>query len=436
MAFSNINYATMRIQHPVRTGFTSSTKRDPIVLGLLIWSLAMAMTVSQDYVPEQSTTRYLMFNVPIVIAALCRPLTLWNTLSGKAILLTPFVALSTVHHVIQGDITAVLQVGLLVLGIVWFCSEPVRFNHKDIDRLYIAFVAVGFLIWISTDFNRWGLVPGTTDPAYGIWRVSFFSNIAFTGFFSLFVILISTRKGWKKIYNPYVLSLSLYFLIFSYVRTAIICLFLYVICQYIFKNIKRPSYLFIISLMISLLSNIFIAYSSSIFSIIQEIPVVSRLFLRGETQLTEFEIYQQLYRPWLWGEQLKLFVSSPYLMGWGSIPFENLVQNNIFAYGVESGDSVSLPTKLLSQFGLAAVFFWLFLIACLKQAATRLDRWGCSVFPVVFTAMMHWGSIFHVTDPMAILYFGLLVKGSTLVSEPPALAMADTPNQLKQLPSV
>lgn len=436
MAFSNLNYATMRIQHPVYAGLTSSAMRDPIVLGLLTYSLMMAMTVSQDYAPEQSTIRYLMFTVPIVIAALCRPLALWTTLGGKAMWLAPFLLLATVHHAIQGDLTAVLQVGLLVLGVIWFCSEPVRFNHKDIGRLYIAFVVIGLLVWISTDFNRWGLIPGTTDPAYGIWRVSFFSNIAFTGFFSLFVILISTKNGWKKIDNPYIFLLAAYFLIFSYVRTAILCLILYIICQYVFKNIKRPYYLFITSMLISIIANIFIAYSSSIFSIIQEIPLISRLFLRGETQLTEFEIYQQLYRPWLWGEQLKLFVSSPYWMGWGSIPFENLVQNNIFDFGVESGDSVSLPTKLLSQFGLAAVFFWIFLIACLKQAADRLDRWGCSVFPVVFTAMMHWGSMFHVTDPMAVLYFGLLVKGSTLVSAPSVPAMAATPNQLKQFPGV
>jgi hypothetical protein len=392
--------------------------RDPIVLGLLIWSLAMAMTVSQDYVPEQSNIRYLMFTVPIVIVAMCRPLALWITLGGKAMWLMPFLFLSAAYHAIQGDVTAVLQVGLLVLGVVFFCSPPVRFNRADIYILYVAFVAIGFLVWISTDFNRWGLIPGTTDPAYGIWRVSFFSNIAFTGFFSLFIILISTKNGWKKIESPYIFSLAIYFLIFSYVRTAILCLLLYILCQSLLKKIKRPSYLFVISLSISILSNIFIAYSSSIFSFLQNIDFVSRLLLRGESQLTEFEIYQQLYRPWLWGEQLKLFVSSPYLMGWGSIPFENLVMNNIFDFGVESGDNVSLPTKLLSQFGLAAIFFWIFLIACLKQASDRLDWWGCSVFPVVFTAMMHWGSMFHVTDPMAILYFGLLVKGSALVTDP------------------
>lgn len=396
----------------------ASTMRDLIVMGLLTWSLMMAMTVSQDYVAEQSTFRYLMFTMPIIIAALCRPLALTTALGGKAMWLVPFLFLSAAHHSIQGDFAAALQVGLLVLGLVWLCSPPVQFNRQDVYRLYGAFVAIGFFVWIATDFNRWGLIPGTTDPAYGIWRISFFSNIAFSGFFSLFVILVATKDGWRNSDNRYILALALYFLIFSYVRTAAICLVLYVFCQFIFRKINRPSYLFLISLLISIAINVLIAFSSSLFNFLQDLPVISRLFLRGESQLTEFEIYQQLYRPWLWGEQLKLAVSSPYFLGWGSIPFVDLVQNSIFDYGLESGDSVSLPTKLLSQFGLAAIFFWIFLIVCLKQAADRMDRWGCAVFPVVFTAMMHWGSMFHVTDPMAILYFGLLVKGSMLVSGP------------------
>lgn len=393
-----------------------SVSRDVMALGFLLWSLGMAMTVSQDYVGEDSTVRYMMFTLPLVFAALSRPLALANALGKKAMWLFPFMLFSVIYHTVQGDITASLQVGLLVLGIVWFCSTPVQFIREDIYRLYILFVITGILIWIFTDFNRWGVIPGTTDPAYGIWRISFFPNIAFTAFFSLFIIIISTKNGIKDIDNKYVIFLAAYFLIFSYVRTAIICFVLYVFCHFLFKKINRSGSLFLYSIAVAIAANIFIAYSSSIFEYLQNIPIISRLFLRGETQLSEFEIYQQLYRPWLWGEQLKLFASSPYLMGWGSAPFFELVQNTIFDLRLEVSDTVSLPTRLLSQFGLAAIFFWVFLLACLKQAADRMDRWGCAVFPVVFTAMMHWGSMFHVTDPMSILYFGLLAKGSEFVS--------------------
>ena len=285
-------------------------------------------------------------------------------------------------------------------------------------KLYMVTVATGFLVWIFTDFNRWGLIPGTTDPAYGIWRISFFSNIAFTAFFSLFIILIATQNGWKNTDNKYILALALYFLLFSYVRTAVICLVIYIFCRYIFEKVNRPSSLFLLSLAVAIAANAFIAYSTSLFNFLQDVPIISRLFLRGENQLTEFEIYQQLYRLWLWGEQLKLFWSSAHFMGWGSTPINELISNSLFDSRFNISDTVSLPTKLLSQYGLAAVFFWAFLIVCLKQAADRMDRWGCAVFPVVFTAMMHWGSMFHVTDPMAFLYFGLLVKGSMLVHGP------------------
>lgn len=406
-----------RRPHPVlrRRPATAHSSRDLIVLMSFLWSLGMAMSVSQDYLGPDSRLRYLMFTVPVVAAAVSRPLALALGLTEKALWLLPFLFLAGAYHSLNGDFNAAFQAGLLVLGLAWFCSPVVHFRREDIYRAYLASIVVGFFIWIFTDFNRWGLFPGTTDPAYGVWRISYFSNIAFTAFFSLFVVLIATKNGWKS-NNKYILSIALYFLIFSYVRTAIIGFALYIFCQFIFSKINRPVYLFILSLVVAIVANAFIAYSSSLFNFLQDIPIISRLFLRGESQLSEFEIYQQLYRPWLWGEQIKLFLSSSYFMGWGSIPFDDLVQNRLFDFRFDASDTVSLPTKLLSQFGLAAIFFWVFLIVCLKQTANRMDRWGCAVFPVVFTAMMHWGSMFHITDPMAILYFGLLVKGSALVT--------------------
>jgi hypothetical protein len=158
-------------------------------------------------------------------------------------------------------------------------------------------------------------------------------------------------------------------------------------------------------------ANLVIAFSASIFDALQHIPVIARLFLRGETQLSEFEIYQQLYRPWLWGEQFKMLASSPGLMGWGSVPFTDLVQNSIFDFGVESGDTVSMPTKLMAQFGIPAFLFWAFAFAGLYERARAADRWACACFPVVVLAMMQWGSMFHVSDVFCLFYSLLFVKG-------------------------
>lgn len=393
----------------------AARRRDWLTLLYFIFALGMVMSVSQEYV-EPNSTRYYLFVTPVVIAALCRPLSLISAAGDKSLLIVIMALVSGAYFLLIGDISAAMQVTLLGLGTIWFCVDKVRFIERDLIRIYIAAVAVGAIVWISTDFNRWGLIPGMTDTAYGIWRVSFFPNIAFTAFLSLFMVLIATRGGFQQTnWRSPVLWLAIYFVIFSFVRTAIICISLYVVSMWFVARFRGPLGLFFFALGAALGTNAFIAYSAPIFEMLQNIPVVSRLFLRGETQLSDFEIYQQLYRPWLWLEHFKLAWSSPNFMGWGSIPFVQLVQHSIFDATLNTGDSVSLLTRLLAQYGVMGVLYWVFLLVCLYDLASRGDRWGCAVWPVVITAMMQWGSMFHVTDPMALIYTGLVIKGSSFI---------------------
>lgn len=389
---------------------------DWVTIGYLVFALGMAMSVSQDYVDDSSPVRYYMFVLPVILAAICRPVLLVQAAGGKSILIFFMAFVSGCYFVLMGDLAAAMQTSLLGLGTIWFCSERVYFYDRDLRRIYAITVVVGAVVWLSTDFNRWGLLPGTTDAAYGVWRVSFFSNIAFTAFFSLVIVLTATRHGKGQInWKDPIFLLAIYFTIFSFVRTAVICLGLYALSFWLLTKIQRPREMFMFSLVVAVATNLAIAYSASIFDSLQSVPIISRLFLRGETQLSEFEIYQQLYRPWLWGEHLKLAWASPNLMGWGSIPFVELVVDSIFDYRLETGDSVSLLTRLLAVNGVMGLLYWLFLLVCLGERAACRDRWGCAVFPVVITAMMQWGSMFHVTDPMALLYTGLVVKGAAFV---------------------
>jgi|TARA_R100001244_G_scaffold6593_18_gene8066 hypothetical protein len=408
----------------------AALRRDWVTIIYFIFALGMAMSVSQEYTDEPSSIRYYLFVAPVVIAALCRPLLLMSAVGGKSLLIVIMAFVSSAYFLLIGDISAAMQVTLLGLGTIWFCVDKVCFIERDLTRIYVAAAVVGAIVWMLTDFNRWGLIPGTTDAAYGIWRVSFFSNIAFTAFFSLFLILILTRQGFRQINwrNP-ILLLAIYFTIFSFVRTALVCLVLYVVSFWLLSKLKRPGEIFLFTLSVTIAANLLIAFSAPIFDLFQNLPVISRLFLRGETQLTEFEIYQQLYRPWLWGEHLKLAWASPNFMGWGNFRFSELVQNSIFDYRLETGDSVSLLTRLLASYGVMGLFYWVFLLVCLRDLAARGDRWGCAIFPVVITAMLQWGSMFHVTDPMALLYTGLVVKGAAFVR-------MDVPNRLrKRLPT-
>ena len=392
-------------------------RRDLVTTVFFIFTLGIAISVPQTSVDEPNSIRYYLVVLPVIIAALCRPWSLISAAGGKCLLILIMALVSSAYFFLIGDNTAAMQVSLMGLGTIWFCVDKVRLIDRDLIRSYVVALVVGVIVWIQTDLNPWGLIPGTTDPAYGVWRVSFFPNIAFTGFFSLFLILILTQQGVKQIdwRNP-ILWISIYFLVFSFVRTAVICLMVYVASFWILSKLKRPGAMFLFALLAAITVNLLIAFSASIVGEVQKIPIISRLFLRGETQLSEFEIYQQLYRPWLWLEHLKLAWASPDFMGWGSTPFIDIVQHSIFANGLETGDGVSLLTRMLSQYGVMGLFYWVFLFVCLRHLAVRGDRWGCAVFPVVITAMMNWGGLFHVSGAFALLYMGLVVKGAEFVS--------------------
>ncbi len=385
--------------------------RDWPALFFLAFSVAVSMTIRQEYTGEQSQAEYLMFLLPAVAVALVRPIALVQAASGKAAILVAMAIIGGVWHALQDDFQAVYVLGLVALIYTWHNAAPVVLVRQDIERLYVLSVVVGSVLWSVLDINLWGPLPGTTAPEYGIWRVSFFPNIAFSAFFSLGVVMLLTMDGWKKASRNWIFWLALYFLIFSFVRTAVVGLCIYAFVQWLLRRRRwHPSEIFFLAFALGFGVNLVIAYSAFLFARFQDIELVSRLFLRGETGLSTYEIYQQLYRPWLWGEHFNQFWTSPYLMGWGSTAFMSLITEDLVA-NLEFGDSVSMPTRLLAQYGLAGVLFSIYTLACLGERARRYDLWACSVWPVVFLAILQWGSLFHPTDGLGFLLMLMVVKG-------------------------
>jgi hypothetical protein len=387
-----------------------ASQRDWPTLLFVLFGALFGMTVSQEYTGEQSSLRFVLYVGPAAAVALLRPVELVEALRDKAFLLMLLLALGGGWHFFLGDTRAALTVGLFALMLTWHNARPVRLVVNDISRAYVAMVAVGAAVWLFTESNKWGLIPGTTATAFGIWRVSFFPNIAISAFFSLAVLILLTRDGWRQAMTNAVFWLSLYFVIFSFVRTAIICLALYVLMYTLYRLPRWRLGYFVPSLVVGIGANLFIAYSATIFLALQDLPLISRLFLRGESGLSEYEIYEQFFRPWLWSQQFNQFWTSSYLMGWGSTDFVSLVTDRL-QVSIEAGDSVSLPTRMLSQFGLAGLLFSAYLIVALRQTARRRDLWACAVWPVTIIALMQWGSLFHPADAFGLLFMLILAKG-------------------------
>ncbi len=396
-----------------RTPRRYASRRSWPVLIFLAMSLGWAMFQPQFYQLERGGFTYYLAVFPALLLPFARPLFLIEAGRTKALMVVMFGITAAAWHFTRGDINATIPLLLLTLGMVWMSSNASRIQFDDFYALYAVAVVAGIAVSAFTNLNEWGLIPGTTTlPGQSVWRVSFFPNIAITAFVSLAFILIYTRDTRpKNAFHVTLLCVAIYFLLFSFVRTVVISLVVYVALAWLFSRRRSSAFLFGASLLTAILSNLLIAYSPSIFAALGESPLFSRMFLRGEAGLSSYEIYVQLYRPWLWGQHIQQFLSSPFLMGWGSADFNDLTTESL-RYGYEHTGDVSLLTKLLAQNGLPAILVIVFLITCLVALAKRHDAWGCACFPVVILAMMHWGVIFHPTNATFALFMIMLIHGS------------------------
>lgn len=387
----------------------------PFLIYIVI-SVGVTMSLGQYY-QESNNVVYWILTVPLVVLPLLRPLDMLNAARGAAFPAVLFGVFAGGWHLLHGDISAALQAALLAWGLIWVGSAAARLKIDDFYILYAAAVLVGLAVWVFGDLNQWGLLPGTTT-AVGetVWRVSFFPNVAYTGFYSLVLIMIATRdpRSHGRL-RGIAIGIAVYFIIFSFVRTAVVGLLIYGLLVVLFRRKRSPSFLFWTSLIVAILVNLVIAYSAAIFWAVQNNPLISRMFLRGEAGLSEYEIWQQLYRPYIWGEHFKQFFSSPWLMGWGSVDF-NVLKSFDLVSGLDQSGEISLPTRLLAQYGMTGVMLLGYFVSRLVKSAKKGDAWACACFPAILLAMLHWGTMFHPTDAMFGIMMMILNHGTSSIA--------------------
>lgn len=401
----------------VRPTVSPRANRDWPFLIYIGMSLGVTMSLGQYY-EESGGFIYWALTMPLALLPLARPMIMLDAARGAAFPAVLFAVIGGGWHFVRGDSGAALQAVLLGWGLVWVGSRAARIRIDDLYILYGLAVCVGVLVWLAGDLNQWGVLPGTTSAVgEAVWRVSFFPNIAYTGFLSLILIMVAMRDPRpRRRLAVIVVAVAAYFVVFSFVRTAVVGLITFAALGWLFRRSRSPALLFWAALGSAVFVNIVIVYSPGWFAMLQNNPIISRVFLRGETGLSEYEIWQQLYRPFLWDQHIQQFLSSPFLMGWGSVDFNELRTSDLVA-GYDQVGEISLPTRLLAQYGLAGALLLVWIVARLRALAKSGDAWGCACFPAATLAMLHWGTMFHPTDAMFGLLVMILLHGSLALPE-------------------
>lgn len=393
-----------------RQALAPARLRNPALLLFVTASLLVSMSVSQEESPEVGSITYWLLVLPAAVLPLFNARYIAQTLLGRSWMLLLFLVSAGSWHLANGDSRAVIQLGLLVWVLAWVASDRAQLAVRDLVRLYILAVAVGFAAYAFTGLNKWGPLPALTVEDYGVWRVSFFPNIAYTAFLSLAVVLVLTRDIDAMKRYPGALVVAIFYLVFSFVRSALVALLIYAALRWWFNRCPTPRRMFWTALLVAIGANAAIAGSVFVLEIMQEYPFLSRLFMRGESGLSTEEIFQQIYRPWLWWQHMLQFASSPSLMGWGAFDFDAM-KSEALVEGHEEADTVSLPTRLLAVYGVPGLLFTLFLVSQLRGLSTRKDAWACACFPAVFLLLMQWGSVFHPSDALFAIFLLMITRG-------------------------
>ena len=395
----------------------------------LMSSLLVGSSIGPLESIERGSLRYWLLVSPAALLPLLNISAIAHALGTRAGLLLLFLFTAGVWHLYQGDSRAVLQLGLLVLVLAWVSTDRAALNVRDLVWIYLMLVALGVGVNIFTDLNPYGLFPGQADRDFGSLRVSFFPNVANTGLLSLAMFLILTKDSETACAHPYALATAIYFLVFSFLRSAFIGAVIYLVLRWWFGTYcaARPVRMFWTTILVAVGCITLIWFSSDILYRAQQLPFISMFLLKGEGHLTTDEIEYQQYRPWLWNEQFKLFATSPWLMGLGSYDFYAVVSSQLEDPDsrIISAGAEAMPTRLLTVYGVPGTLLTLYLVSCMRVRARHDDRWACACFPALFLLMMSWGNAFHPTDAMFVLFLLIVTRGAaaftaTDIRGPPA----------------
>lgn len=384
-------------------------------VGILLYvviSFAVTMSLHQLGIFERGSLQWWLLVGVAVLIPMADIAGILQALFTRCFALLAFLLISGTWYLAKGDLAAVIQLGLLVWTLCWLSSGRAYLRVDDLARVYIVFVCIGLVIMLAGDFNPYGLIPGRTAEEFGRWRVSFFPNIAYSGAFSMAMVMLLTKDRATAHKHRAVLLIALYFLIFSFVRTAYIAMLIFVFLRWLFRSSRNrsPLMLFSVVFLMAVVVNLLIAYSPAIVVQLQQLPLIAEVLLQGKTELSEEEIYNQIYRPWLWYTHIMMGLASPSLMGWGAFDFAAMVAGEEIP--IESAGTECLPTRLIASYGVVGLLFLVFYFGCLARLCRARDYWGCAAFSTTSLLMMHWGSMFHPTDATFIIYMSMALSGS------------------------
>ncbi|MBS0366252.1 MAG: hypothetical protein JSR67_10570 [Proteobacteria bacterium] len=385
----------------------------PVFVAVLLYYWAYLYVRVLLPAPEDSALAYGFTAIPVAaVAAGAVLLGIAGSLANRlTLLLWVFVLVAVAVSAPRNDLATVRSAGLLGITLIWLSSTRSDVSVRLLNGFFAASIVAGSL-WYLFGLSDYGLLPGqnVTGVDTGLaWRVSLFPFVPESAFLSLIVFLANQLQS-RGLSRLIWCSLSLYFLVFGGVRSALLALILceaYVLLNaHTFSARRRGLCLFL--LLVVFVIAIAAITLVTLLPALREGALGNYLFRTETVGESDEGLEKTVYRPWLWLQHFDLFMSSP-LTGIGTFELSSVMTSNTTAGSGDTGAEAFI-TGWLARLGLCFLPFILYLVLLGRRAAKSLDLVPGSLFLILGVACLAYGSFLVPYNFIFLILFRLLLQ--------------------------
>lgn len=325
-----------------------------------------------------------------------------------------FIILVTVISVLRFDVSTIIKLSSVSLIILILIKKEINLSTGFLNFIFILSIVAGILSYYYGT-NKFGFIPGMSKANLleGLgWRVSIFNSVPNSAFFSLLIFIINIfGKKELNINRVLILLLSIYFLVLSGSRTAIliftnIIIIRVVIYYYGFYNVRKFMVLGFSLLSFSLSIFYFNSFALDLYKLDNEF-INSLVFKSKDVIKNKKELEKNNYRTWIWKKHISIYLNKP-IFGNGDYNIKSFLLEKEKTN--KTNFSESFLTDTLVKVGLLIIPFLLFFYFTMKASIEDNHPVIYCITISLIILLLSYGSFFVSYNFMFLVFVGRLFE--------------------------
>ena len=325
-----------------------------------------------------------------------------------------FIILVTVISVLRFDVSTIIKLSSISLIILILIKKEINLSTGFLNFIFILSIVAGILSYYYGT-NKFGFIPvmSKTNLLQGLgWRVSMFNTIPNSAFLSLLIFIINIfGKKELNIYRGLILLLSIYFLVLSGSRTAIliftnIIIIRVVIYYYGFYNVRKFMVLGFSLLSFSICVFYFNSFALVLYKLDNEF-INSLVFKSKDVIKNKKELEKDNYRTWIWEKHISIYSKKP-IFGNGDYNIRSFLLEKEKTN--KTNFSESFLTDTLVKVGLMIIPFLLFFYFTMKASIEDNHPVIYCIAISLIILMLSYGSFFVSYNFVFLVFVGRLFE--------------------------